>query len=73
MGGTVTTGDIKTAVNGYLSSVGMNPATVDYQVSTMGGAKVGQINATMTETFTVPLFKSFNLTYSASADVPQPN
>lgn len=72
LGGTVTSTDIQSAVNGYLTSVGMNTATVQYQVSTMGGAKVGQITASMTETFTVPLFKSFHLTYTSSANVPQP-
>jgi Flp pilus assembly protein TadG len=72
-GTTVTATDIQTAVNGYLTSVGMNPATVQYQVSTLGGAKVGQITASMTETFSVPLFKPLHLTYTASADVPQPD
>jgi len=71
--GTTTASDLQTAVNGYLSSVGMNPATVQYQVNTMGGAKVAQISASMTETFTVPLFKPINLTYTSSAKVPQAN
>ncbi len=69
---TTTQADISTAVNSYLSSVGMGTASVTYSVATLGGAKVGQINATLTETMVVPLLSTFHLTYTASAKIPQP-
>lgn len=68
----VTAGAIQSSVNGYLTGLGMGPATVQYQIVTLGGVKVGQITATMRDTFTVPLISSFNINYSASANVPQP-
>jgi Flp pilus assembly protein TadG len=66
-----TQADISTAVNTYLSNVGMSPATVTYSVVTTNGVKVGQISATLSETMTVPLLRSFHLSYQASAKVPQ--
>lgn len=68
----VTQSDISTAVNNYLSSVGMGSATVHYSTSTAGGVTVGTINASKSEQFVVPLFNTYNLTLTASANVPVP-
>lgn len=67
-----TQSDIQTAVNNYLSSVGMGSATVQYNVTTSNGVKVAQITASKSESFAVPFFSTKNLNYQATADVPQP-
>ncbi len=68
----VTQSEISTAVNDYLSSVGMGAANVQYSVSTSGSVKVGQISASKSEQFTVPLLSTFNITFRAQDDVPVP-
>lgn len=68
----VTQSEISTAVNHYLSSVGMGSATVQYTTATSGGVTVGTISASKSEQFVVPLFNTFNLTLAASANVPVP-
>jgi Flp pilus assembly protein TadG len=70
---TTTQTAIATAVNNYLTSVGMDTASVSYSVATVSGVKVGTINATLIETLTVPLFSTVHLTYTASAKIPQPS
>lgn len=67
-----TQSDISTAVNDYLASIGMGSATVNYSVVTSNGAKVGEITASKTEQFIVPLLFTKDITFQASADVPQP-
>ena len=66
-----TQSDVSTAVNGYLTSVGMpGNATVAYTTSTSGGVTVGQITASDTEQFVVPFLSTYSITYHASANVP---
>jgi Flp pilus assembly protein TadG len=67
-----TQSDISTAVNDYLASVGMDSATVHYSVVTSNGVKVGEITASKTEQFAVPLLFTKDITLQASANVPQP-
>jgi Flp pilus assembly protein TadG len=68
-----TQSDVATAVNGYLTSVGMaGDATVAYTTSTSGGVTVGQITATSTDHITVPFLSTYNITYQSSANVPMP-
>ena len=62
--------DVSNAINGYLTSVGLSNATVQYTVDSSGGTSVGQISASMTESFNVPLFSPFSVTYTSSANVP---
>jgi len=68
-----TQADVATAVNGYLTSVGMTgDATVAYTTSTSGGVTVGQITATATDHITVPFLSTYNITYQSTANVPMP-
>lgn len=67
-----TQSDISTAVNNYLASVGMDSATVHYSVVSSGGVNVGEITASKTEEFIVPLLFTKDITFQASANVPQP-
>jgi Flp pilus assembly protein TadG len=67
-----TESDITTAVNDYLASVGMDSATVHYAVVNSNGVNVGEITASKTEEFVVPLLFTKDITYQASANVPQP-
>ena len=62
--------DVSTAVNNYLSSVGMGAATIAYTVTTTGGVKVGQISASKTERFNVPLLNNYRITFHSYANVP---
>jgi Flp pilus assembly protein TadG len=61
---------VSTAVNGYLSNLGIPSATVAYSVG--GGAfPVAHITTTLSQTYDVPLISRFNITYSAEVYVPQ--
>lgn len=67
-----TQSDISSAVNTYLSRVGMGSANVTYSVATSNGVKVASIDASKAETFSVPLINTFHITFHSSAEVPQP-
>ncbi|MBI3676304.1 MAG: pilus assembly protein [Proteobacteria bacterium] len=68
---TVTQSQIATAVNGYLTSIGMSNATVSYSVAASNGVNVATISANLTKAYSVPFFSNLNLTFSSSAAVPQ--
>ena len=61
---------ISTALNGYLSSLGVPAATVTYSVAT-GAFPVAHINATLSQSYTIPFIPTMNVTYVADAYVPQ--
>ncbi len=61
---------VASAINGYLNSVGVSSATVTYSVVT-GSFPVANITASLTQSYSVPLFSNFNITYSANTKVPQ--
>ena len=66
----VSQGAITTAVNTYLSNIGIPAATVSYSVG--GGAfPVAHITTTLAQTYTVPMISTFNITYQAEVYVPQ--
>jgi Flp pilus assembly protein TadG len=68
----VSQSDVSTAVNGYLNSIGISNATVSYSVAASSGVNVATVSATMTKTYTVPLFSDVHLTLTSTAKVPQP-
>src|SRR5436190_1022282 len=55
---TTTQSDVATAVNGYLTSVGLSNATVSYNVTTSNGLNIATINATFSKTYVVPLIST---------------
>lgn len=67
---TISQSAIQTQVNAYLSSKGVDPATVTYTVLP-GAIPVGHIVATLSKEYAVPLITTFHITYSADAYVPQ--
>ena len=67
---TTTQSAISTALNGYLSSLGVPAATVTYSVAT-GAFPVAHINATLSQSYTIPFIPTVNVTYVADAYVPQ--
>jgi Flp pilus assembly protein TadG len=58
------------AINGYLNGIGVPSATVTYTV-TVGTPTVAYINATLTQSYTIPMVKTFTITFSADTYVPQ--
>jgi len=67
---TTTQSAISTALNGYLSSLGVPAATVTYSVAN-GAFPVAHINATLSQSYTIPFIPTVNVTYVADAYVPQ--
>ena len=67
---TVTQTEIAAAVNSYLASANGPTANVTYNVSTSGSVKTGTIAASVTKSYTVPMIKTFDITYTASTSVP---
>ncbi len=61
---------VATAINGYLNSMGVSSATVTYTVANVS-FPVATITASLKQTYSVPLFSNFNITYSANTTVPQ--
>ena len=61
---------VSTALNGYLSSLGVPAATVTYSVAN-GAFPVAHINATLSQSYTIPFIPTMNVTYVADAYVPQ--
>jgi Flp pilus assembly protein TadG len=70
---TTTQSQITTAINGYLSSVSLPNASVSYATSTFNGVQVGTVTASFTKSVTMPFVSTFNLTYSATAKMPEGN
>ena len=68
-----TQSDISEAINSYLASANAPPATVDYTVSQSGTLKTATISASFSESYSVPLFSTFNIDYNASTSVPLAN
>ena len=66
----VSSGAITSAVNGYLSNVGIPTATVNYSVGG-GSFPVAHITTTLAQTYSLPMIGVFNVTYSAEVYVPQ--
>ena len=66
-----TQSQVQTAINNDLTSIGLPDATsVSYSVS-YSPFQTATINATLTQTYVVPLISSVTITYSASTQVPQ--
>ena len=66
-----TQSDITTAINNYLSSVGVPAATVTYTVNSGGSYPIADMKATLTQSYVVPLISTFHITYSAETFIPQ--
>ena len=66
-----TQSNVQSAVNSYLSAIGLPDASVTYSVGTASGVTVATISASMTEAYTVPFFNHWNITYTSSTQVPQ--
>ena len=66
-----TQSQIQSAVNTYLTQVGLPNASVTYSIVTSGGVTVANITASMTESYVIPFFKNWNVTYTSSTQVPQ--
>jgi len=67
---TVTQTQLTTELNGYLSTAGLPNATVTYNVGT-GVIPVATLTGTFSQTYVIPYVSTFNVTYSATAQVPQ--
>jgi Flp pilus assembly protein TadG len=61
---------VTSAINGYLNGMGVSSATVTYTV-TKPSITVAYITATLKQTYTIPLVKTFTVTFSADTYVPQ--
>jgi len=66
-----TQSQVQSAVNAYLTQVGLPSANVTYSVGSSGGVTVANISASMTESYTVPFFNHWNITYTSTTQVPQ--
>ena len=62
---------LSSEVNSYLTSMGLPTATVTYSVGQQGTVPTGHINATLAQTYVVPLVSTFNITYVADAYIAQ--
>lgn len=66
-----TQSQVQTAINNDLTAIGLpNATSVTYTVS-YSPFQTATINATLTQTYVVPLISSVTITYSASTQVPQ--
>lgn len=65
-----TQGQVSTAINDYLASAGAPAASVTYNVTQSGAIRTGNISASFTKSYTVPLINTFTIDYSAIASVP---
>jgi Flp pilus assembly protein TadG len=70
MNNTATQSQISTEINGYLSTLGISPATVSYSVAA-GALPVAHITATLTKTYALPLVPHVQINYTADTYVPQ--
>lgn len=62
--------DIATAVNSYLSSVGLPDATVQYSTTVSGGVTIATIQANYRATYTLPMISTFHLNFTSNLSVP---
>jgi Flp pilus assembly protein TadG len=67
---TTTQTQITTAINGYLNSVNLPNATVTYNTAAFSGVQISTVTASFTRSVTMPFVSTFNLTYTASAKIP---
>jgi len=67
---TVSQTQLTTDLNNYLSSAGLPSATVTYNVVS-GAIPVATLTGTFNQTYVIPYVSTFNITYSATAQVPQ--
>ena len=65
-----TQSDIATAVNSYLSSVGLPNATVTYSSSVTSGATIATITASYNQTYALPMISTFNIHFTSNLSVP---
>ena len=61
---------VAAAINGYLNGMGVSSATVTYTV-TKPSITVAYITASLSKTYSIPLIKTFTITFSANTYVPQ--
>ncbi len=66
-----TQSQVQSAVNAYLSAIGLPGASVNYSVGTTSGVTVATISASMTESYAIPFFSQWNMTYTSATQVPQ--
>ncbi|MGH6682459.1 MAG: TadE/TadG family type IV pilus assembly protein [Pseudolabrys sp.] len=66
----MTQSQIRSAVNTYLSSVGLSNASVVYTVATSNGVQTANIVASSVGSYVVPFVKTFNIRYSSNVSVP---
>lgn len=66
----MTQSDIQSAVNTYLSSVGLSDAHVEYDVVTSNGVQTANIVASSVGSYVVPFVSTFNIHYSSNVSVP---
>lgn len=65
-----TQSDISTAVNSYLSSVGLPNATVTYSSSVSGGVTTATIQASYSQSYALPMISTFHINFSSNLTVP---
>lgn len=66
----VTQTQLQTAVQSGLGNIGNPTVTVTYATVTINGVSVGHLSASMTRRYTLPLIKSYNMTYTADTYLP---
>jgi Flp pilus assembly protein TadG len=67
---TVSQSTLTSDLNGYLSTLGLPTATVSYNVVS-GAIPVATLTGSFSQTYVIPYVSTFNVTYSATAKVPQ--
>ncbi len=67
---TVSQSQLTSDLNGYLSTAGLPNATVTYNVVS-GAIPVATLTGSFSQSYTIPFVSTFNITYSATAKVPQ--
>ena len=61
---------VAAAINGYLNGMGVPSATVTYTVAKSTITRA-HITATLTQSYTIPFIRQFNITFSANTYAPQ--
>jgi len=65
-----TQSDIASAVNSYLAAEGLPNATVTYSSVVSGGATIATIQASYSQSYTLPMIHTFNINFSSNLSVP---
>jgi Flp pilus assembly protein TadG len=65
-----TQSDIASAVNSTLAAEGLPNATVAYSSSVSGGVTVATIQASYSQTYTLPMVSTFHINFSSNLSVP---